>query len=641
MASVIVNIIGNNSSLNRALREAQRDLGNLNRAANLGVAAIAGVGVAFAAMGAAGVAAGAVAAASTIAMTAAIGGALIYFAAKNQEVKDSFTSLKDHVSSTMQDLTAPLVEPLKQFAEQAKGAFDALTPSIANIVTNLAPLITQIGDKLTPIAEKLGPMLESAFGAGTGPLLAFVEGLNPLVEGFKTFFDILNNPVVSEFVTTLMTSLGELLPIIADLLVQLTPLGTVALPIIVTALGGFADILSTTIIPAMESFGTFLSDNAGLVEGLVAALVAFKVIMLAVNVIMLVTNGLMAAARIATMAWSVVQGILNVIMGLNPIVLIVLAIAALIAIIVLLIMNWETVKEVLGKVWDWIKEKAETVWNAVKDFFVGLWTSIKDKAVEIFTTVKDWIVNKFNEIKDKISTIWNNIKDYLWNAWVNIVRTVMEKVIEVKDTVVRKFDEIVEFIKGLPSKMLQMGKDLIQGMINGVKDMAGKLLSSAKDVVQGAIDGAKDLLGINSPSKVFRQFGIWTGQGFIIGIEREAKDVAKAGESIGIAAIKAIDTNPAFGMGKSLGQSLAEGINSTRSLVDNASGSLMGRASLKFDAANKRVTFDAAVTNGNNSAGAIINIDVQAGISSPEETGREVIKAIKEFEKVSGVRWRE
>ena len=45
MASVIVNIIGNNSSLNRALREAQRDLGHLNRAANLGVAAIAGVAV--------------------------------------------------------------------------------------------------------------------------------------------------------------------------------------------------------------------------------------------------------------------------------------------------------------------------------------------------------------------------------------------------------------------------------------------------------------------------------------------------------------------------------------------------------------------------------------------------------------------
>lgn len=606
----------------------------------MGVAAIAGVGVAFAAMGAAGVAAGAVAAAATIAMTAAIGGALIYFAAKNQEVKDSFTSLKDHVSSTMQDLTAPLVEPLKQFAEQAKGAFDALTPSIANIVANLAPLITQIGDKLTPLAEKLGPMLESAFGAGTGPLLAFVEGLNPLVEGFKTFFDILNNPVVSEFVTTLMGSLGQLLPVIADLLVQLTPLGTVALPIIVTALQSFSDILGSTIIPMMESFGTFLSENKGLVEALVVSLLAFKVAMILVNAAMIITNATMAIVRIGTAAWTAIQWLLNAAMLANPIVLIVIAIVALIAIIVLLIMNWETVKEVLGKVWDWIKEKAVMVWEAIKEFLAGLWESVKTKAVEIFTAIKEWIVNKWEQIKTDAQTAWNRVKELISEAWTKIKEAVQNKVGEVKDKIVDKFNEIIAWIKELPSKMLQMGKDLIMGMVNGVKAMAGKLFSAAVDVVKGAIDGAKNLLGINSPSRVFRQFGVWTGEGFVIGINSEKRSVAKAGESIGMAAIKGINTNPAFGMGKSLGEEIADGLKSTKTIVDSASKNLIGSASVGFNLLEGRVQFDAAART-TATAGGGINITVEAGISSPEETGRAVVNAIQDYERVSGSRWRD
>lgn len=90
------------------------------------------------------------------------------------------------------------------------------------------------------------------------------------------------------------------------------------------------------------------------------------------------------------------------------------------------------------------------------------------------------------------------------------------------------------------------GRQLIQGFINGVTSMAGALWDSVTSVIGNAIDGAKSLLGIASPSKVFREIGDYTMQGFARGIEggtsyaTKAMDDAmhevlgKAGGSIGV-----------------------------------------------------------------------------------------------------------
>ena len=67
-----------------------------------------------------------------------------------------------------------------------------------------------------------------------------------------------------------------------------------------------------------------------------------------------------------------------------------------------------------------------------------------------------------------------------------------------------------------------MGKDMIQGLINGVKDMGGKLGSAIGDVVNGGVDWAKKTLGIKSPSTVFRdQIGKQMVRGAIVGVESE------------------------------------------------------------------------------------------------------------------------
>ena len=601
---------------------------------------MAGLGLAMAGMAAAGVAAGAVASAAAAGMTAVIGGGLIYFAAKNQEVKDSFTSLKDHVTSTMQELTNPLVEPLKLFATQARGAFDALAPSISNISALLGPMITQIGDRLTPLAQKLGPMLETAFKSGQGPLMALIDGLGPVIDGFNGFFKALDKPEVAVFMTTLMTTVGQLLPIIGQLLVALTPLGTAVLPLLVTAFQGVVDVVTGTLIPAFTQVSTFLGEHPGLVMGLVSAFVALKVALAAAQVAIVLYNGVAVAVRAATIAWTAVQWLLNASMYGFPLVWIIAAVIAVIAIIVLLVQNWDTVKAFLIACWEAIKSAAVTVWNAIVSFLTSAWNTIKSVVTGAINFVVNWISNGWSMVFSTATSVWNSIVNFLQNAWNNIRNAVTNGVNEVRNIVTNTFNNILSFISGLAGRFFSIGTQMIQGLINGVRAMAGQIASAARSVVEGAINAAKSALSIGSPSKLFRQFGIWTGEGYVLGIKDEAKAVEKAGASIGIAAQKGFESKPFFTAGLTIGEQVAEGMRKATSSVASAAAGLSGVATARLGNLEGRVQFNAAVTGGG-SNGAPINITVQAGISSPEETGRALVAAINDYERLNGSRWRE
>ena len=77
--------------------------------------------------------------------------------------------------------------------------------------------------------------------------------------------------------------------------------------------------------------------------------------------------------------------------------------------------------------------------------------------------------------------------------------------------------------------MKDIGKSVIQGVINGINSMVGKLYSSIKKALSGLVDKAKKALGINSPSKVFAdQVGRGIPEGVAVGVEQYTKVADKA-----------------------------------------------------------------------------------------------------------------
>jgi hypothetical protein len=66
--------------------------------------------------------------------------------------------------------------------------------------------------------------------------------------------------------------------------------------------------------------------------------------------------------------------------------------------------------------------------------------------------------------------------------------------------------------------LLGAGMDLIRGLIHGVENMASSAISAVKSVGSSMVSGIKGVLGISSPSKVFRQLGIYVNDGLVDGL---------------------------------------------------------------------------------------------------------------------------
>lgn len=80
----------------------------------------------------------------------------------------------------------------------------------------------------------------------------------------------------------------------------------------------------------------------------------------------------------------------------------------------------------------------------------------------------------------------------------------------------------------------EIGKNIIDGLINGLKSMLSSLWNTVTDIASDVGNWFKEKLGIGSPSKVFMQYGVWTDEGFAIGIEKGTKEVERAFQNMNV-----------------------------------------------------------------------------------------------------------
>ena len=112
-------------------------------------------------------------------------------------------------------------------------------------------------------------------------------------------------------------------------------------------------------------------------------------------------------ATIATKAQAAAQTILNAVMSANPIILVILAIVALVAIFVTLWNKCEWFREFWIGLWEGIKTAATAAWEAIKT---------------AFSAVSDWFSNKvINPIKNLFTSLWDGIKA-VWDGICNVIQ---------------------------------------------------------------------------------------------------------------------------------------------------------------------------------------------------------------------------
>lgn len=165
-------------------------------------------------------------------------------------------------------------------------------------------------------------------------------------------------------------------------------------------------------------------------------------------------------------------------------------------------------------------------WTIIKNIIDGALTLIEGIVNTAMAILKgDW-EGAWEIVKDTVERLWENIKEIVNAATTALVTAVGVSLIAIYDWFVEKFEAVKAYLNGID--LGAVGAAIIQGLIDGVKSMAGALIGAAQGVVQSAIDAAKNLLGMHSPSRVFREIGQNTIEGFILGVLDMTTEISEA-----------------------------------------------------------------------------------------------------------------
>ena len=117
---------------------------------------------------------------------------------------------------------------------------------------------------------------------------------------------------------------------------------------------------------------------------------------------------------------------------------------------------------------------------------------------------------------------WLNIGKQLVTAIGNGIKGAGSFISSSAKTIV---DTLYNGVKQLPQTMLNLGRQMIQGLINGIRGMIAGVKDNIAEVASGAVSTLKNILGIHSPSTVFKEIGVNLMQGLAIGMKDGSGEV--------------------------------------------------------------------------------------------------------------------
>ncbi len=387
---------------------------------------------------------------------------LLAIANATTEDYEKLTNAVDHSSDAFAKLTDGSVVPLNEALERGEeivetynGQAEAMA---ATMQDNLGGDITVLKSMLQELAISVGDLLMPALRDIVGAVQNVVTWLNSLDEGTKE--TIVKIALVVAAIGPVILIIGQVVGAIGTII---SVVGTVTsiigaiLPVLAT-IGG---VITGTIIPAIVAIGA-------------------------------------------------------------PVLAVVAAIAAVIAIIVLCVKHWDEIKEAAHKAvesmaegWNNLKEGFLEVWNSMKEHLTNkleemrqkweifktaltiVWNALKTTISSTVSNIYSSVTSAFNNIVSGVENKVNAMKTNAMNAFNNLKSGISSVISGIQTTIENGFQNAINFITSLPSKALGWGRDIIDGVINGIRNAIGSLASAMADVA----DTIADYIHFSEPDK--------------------------------------------------------------------------------------------------------------------------------------------
>nr|DAZ04009.1 MAG TPA: minor tail protein [Caudoviricetes sp.] len=183
---------------------------------------------------------------------------------------------------------------------------------------------------------------------------------------------------------------------------------------------------------------------------------------------------------------------------------------------------------VVSSIWNSISGTISSVMNAIFSVVSSIWNQISSAVSNVLNAIRSVVSNIWNSIKSTISNVMQSISSTVSSIWDNIRSAVSDKISGIKSTIQNGFDAAVGYIKGLASDAWNWGRDIIQGIIDGIQSVIGWLA----DCVTNVADTIRDFLHFSVPDKgPLTDYESWMPdfmKGLADGIDKSKKYVEKA-----------------------------------------------------------------------------------------------------------------
>ena len=282
----------------------------------------------------------------------------------------------------------------------------------------------------------------------------------------------------------------------------------------------------------------------------------------------------------------------------------------------------DAIPELTAKLQGWVMAFSDWMGNVYPEFaiqFADLIVQISNRITaalpEFLEKLKawqkgfsDWVPGAVSSLLHNLSKLGDRLTEWISANGATLVSNLVQWAIAFAQFVIQSIPGmlvnlakllgvigawiITDGIPGLIKLVASLGKAIVMGIWDGISEAAAGFVTKFKKwIKENLIDVIKRILGIASPSKVFTEMGANTVQGFIKGIDGMSGNLQSTMSGLGV------DSTIAF---------------------NNDSGV-------------------ATIGTGTKSAGNTINLTVNAGMGADgNQIGREIVDAIKRYERVSG-----
>lgn len=367
-------------------------------------------------------------------------------------------------------------------------------------------------------SETFSGSLASMKAAGTNLLanLSLGEDIRPsldaLMSTVQTF--VLNNmiPMVANIISGLPTMLGGVL----SMAVQALNIAAVNADEIV-AQG--VQLISTLITGILSALPQIAAAAWNLLSAFASALLSVDWVGTATNMIFALQSSLSSAAsEIIGTDGSIIDAIGTAIQNYLP---------------QILEKGVETISTLANGILQALPTAVQAISNVISEllgYILDSLPSILSAGVQLLKNLARGILNSLPDIASAAGSVISNLLSNLLSHLPDLLQTGITLLGELIAGLINSIPDIISAAGEIISNFFQaftevdwgqIGKNIIDGIVNGLKNFAGNLWDAAKGLASNALNGLKGALGISSPSKVMAaEVGRYIPSGIAEGIRK-------------------------------------------------------------------------------------------------------------------------